>query len=155
MSQLLTIFQGDSAQIPGLVLVEFVLMLKQPKVVSTNEFDSGSEQTRLTEHLWKEWKTSDSELKKLAKEEDRLISEGLDVSEDLEAEIDEICELQRKIVLDALSIRSETLEDIAFKLEIWQSWTFGEKVKPHLLQPGDLLVRQTIREFKELQKKAS
>ena len=129
-------------------------MKNQPKIVGASKFGSGSDQTRLTEHLWKEWKNVNSKLSKLAKEEDQVISEGLNVSEVLEAEIDEAYELQRKIVLDALSIRSETLEDISFKLEIWQSLSYGDKIKPHLLQPGDLLIRQTIREFSELRKKA-
>lgn len=129
-------------------------MQNQPKVVADDEFGFGSEKTRLTEHLWNEWKNTNSDLKQLAQEEDKVLAEGLDVSDELEAEIDETCDLQRKIVLDALSVRSETLEDISFKLEIWQSLIYGDKVKPHLLQPGDLLIRQTIREFFELKKKA-
>ena len=113
-----------------------------------------TERTRLTEHLWKEWETTVRDLLALAQEEDRLIADDQAVSTELEAEIDETCELQRKIVLDALSIRSESLEDICFKLEIWQSLTFGDKVKPHLLSPGDLLIRQTIRELGEFKKKS-
>ena len=118
------------------------------------EIGNEAERTRLTEHLRKEWETTVSDLLALALEEDRLIADDQAISTDLEAEIDEACELQRKIVLDALSIRSESLEDICFKLEIWQSLTFGDKVKPHLLRPGDLLIRQTIRELGEFKKKS-
>ena len=128
-------------------------MPNQPKVAFSDNFSLDAGQTRLTEHLWKEWKLTNSDLKDLANAEDQAISEGRDISPELDAEIDEAFEMQRKIVLDALSIRSESLEDIVYKLEIWQSLIFGDKTKPHLLQPGDLLIRQTIREFKELRKK--
>ena len=111
-----------------------------------------SENSRLTEHLWTEWENTCEELSELAQEEDRLVSEGLEVPEDLEQQIDEAYALQRKILLDALSIRSESLRDLHLKLGIWQSHTFGDKVKPHLMQPSDLLIRQTIRELGELLK---
>ena len=116
--------------------------------------DPELETSQLTKHLSEEWKETNKALETLAAREDKLITEGQEIPEALEAEIDEAYGLLRKIVLDALSIRSESLDDICVKLEIWQSHTFSDKVKPHLLQPSDLLIRQTIREIAEYRKMA-
>lgn len=116
--------------------------------------EADAEPARLTEHLWTEWQTTDEDIADLIKQEDQLIEQGKEVPASLDEALDELTAYQRKIVLDALSIRSETLRDICMKLEIWQAHTFGEKVRPHLLQPSDLLIRQTIRELAELAPKS-
>lgn len=115
--------------------------------------DTESGTSKLTQHLWSEWQQTNQTLSDLAREEDRLITNGEEVPEELEAEVTEACDLMRKIILDALSIRAESLEDIGIKLTIWQSYNFGDSVKPHLLQPSDLLIRQSIRELNEIRKK--
>jgi len=107
---------------------------------------------RLSEHLWSAWQDTNDEIAELAEEEDRKIEAGANISPEFDEEIDALYAQQRKIILDALSIRAETLKDICLKLELWQSHTYGDKVKPHLLQPSDLLIRQTIRELSELSK---
>lgn len=109
---------------------------------------------RLSEHLWSAWQDLSEEITELAEEEDRKIESGADIALEFDQKIDELYAQQRKVILDALSIRSESLKDIRLKLELWQSHTYGDKVKPHLLQPSDLLVRQVIRELAELNKTA-
>ena len=128
-----------------------------------NKYDVGSTQNsmpweehdspgRLSEHLWSAWQDTKEEIAELAEEEDRKIEAGAEITPEFDEEIDALYAQQRKIILDALSIRAETLKDICLKLELWQSHTYGDKVKPHLLQPSDLLIRQTIRELAELSK---
>ena len=128
-----------------------------------NKYDVGSTQNsmpweendspgRLSEHLWSAWQDTKDEIAELAEEEDRKIEAGAEISPEFDEEVDALYAQQRKIILDALSIRAETLKDICLKLELWQSHTYGDKVKPHLLQPSDLLIRQTIRELAELNK---